>query len=233
MLLEIAAKLRAPFPPEAVGKLPKVTCPTCSNPKEKCDQHKRQKCRGCKAYISTQHVHLDYVGHAHVRERLLEADPDWNWEPLSLNPSTGLPQMDENGGLWIKLTVGGKTMLGYGDAPGKRGGNAVKECIGDALRNAGQSFGIALDLWKKEPAGAEAAEGGVPVRQVERPVQTDTERANELRGQIKVIGKNKGLDIGAVTDEFSSWSQGQSILTANPATLIEFKDYLQRKEAAA
>ena len=41
------------------------------------------------------------------------------------------------------------TRLGYGDSQGKTGGNAVKEAIGDALRNAGMRFGIALELWHK------------------------------------------------------------------------------------
>lgn len=221
----IAAKLRAAFPPEAINFLPRVTCATCSNPKEECQKHKRGKCRQCKAYISTEHIHLDYVGHAHVRERLLEADPDWTWEPVAYN-GQGLPAFDDAGGMWIRLTVGGKTMLGYGDAPGKRGGNAVKECIGDALRNAGQSFGIALDLWKKEPAGHVE---DVPTRQVERPVQTPDDRAKELRGQIAALGKARGKDLGTIGGEFATWSRGeQDIRSASVAVLVEYKDYLER-----
>jgi hypothetical protein len=41
-------------------------------------------------------------------------------------------------------------MLGYGDAAGKKGPNAVKEAIGDAIRNAAMRRGVALDLWAKE-----------------------------------------------------------------------------------
>jgi hypothetical protein len=44
--------LRAPFPPEQVGKLPKGG------------------------------ALLDFVGHADVTNRLLEVDPEWTWEPL-------------------------------------------------------------------------------------------------------------------------------------------------------
>lgn len=51
--------------------------------------------------------------------------------------------------MWIKLTVLGMTRLGYGDADGKTGPSAMKERIGDALRNAGMRFGMALDLWHK------------------------------------------------------------------------------------
>ncbi|WP_198519577.1 hypothetical protein [Microbacterium sp. BR1] len=93
-------------------------------------------------------IHLDYVGHAALTKRLLEADPEWSWEPLGFDDK-GLPALDGNGGLWIRLTVCGVSRLGYGDAQGKSGGNAVKEAIGDALRNAGMRFGAALDLWHK------------------------------------------------------------------------------------
>jgi hypothetical protein len=88
------------------------------------------------------------VGHAALTDRLLDVDPFWNWEPLTADDK-GLPMLDSNGGMWIKLTVCGITRLGYGDADGKTGGNAVKERIGDALRNAAMRFGAALDLWHK------------------------------------------------------------------------------------
>lgn len=96
-----------------------------------------------------QGVVLDYVGHAAVTQRLLEVDPSWSWEPLAVG-ADGLPAFDPVGGLWIRLTVCGTTRLGYGDAQGKKGPNAVKECIGDAIRNAAMRFGVALDLWAKE-----------------------------------------------------------------------------------
>lgn len=49
------AKLRAPFPPEQIGKLPRAG------------------------------VKLDYVGHAAVTHRLLDVDPRWSWEPFALD----------------------------------------------------------------------------------------------------------------------------------------------------
>jgi len=61
----------------------------------------------------------------------------------------GLPVMDDMGGMWIKLTICGVTRLGYGHAGSKTGGDAIKEVIGDALRNAAMRFGAALDLWHK------------------------------------------------------------------------------------
>ena len=93
-------------------------------------------------------IQLDFVGHGFITARLLDVDPAWNWEPVALDDH-GLPLLDEFGGLWIRLTVCGVTRLGYGDSGGKKGPNAIKESIGDALRNAGMRFGLALDLWCK------------------------------------------------------------------------------------
>ena len=93
-------------------------------------------------------IQLDFVGHGFITQRLLDVDPAWNWEPVALDDH-GLPLLDEFGGLWIRLTVCGVTRLGYGDSGGKKGPNAIKESIGNALRNAGMRFGLALDLWCK------------------------------------------------------------------------------------
>lgn len=147
--LDALAKLREPFPPEAVNKLPRVTCENCS--KKNCNQHQRSKCNVCGAYVSTQHIHLDFVGHAALTDRLLTVDPLWTWEPFATDDQ-GAPLMErDNGrpcGLWINLTVAGMTRPGYGSCdPGKP--DAVKELIGDALRNAAMRFGCALDLWHK------------------------------------------------------------------------------------
>ena len=137
----VHAALRKQFPPEQIGKLP----------------------RGG--------ARLDYVGHADVTSRLLEADPEWNWEPMARDTdmtalagyydpeairevvANSLPKfdLDKNGnpvGLWIRLTVGGVTRLGYGSVPSDQR-DAVKVLIGDALRNAAMRFGVALDLWAK------------------------------------------------------------------------------------
>jgi hypothetical protein len=143
------AKLRRPFPPHQISKLPKETGTQAKKRKE--DQATGKwpaKCSVCEGYHHPNAVHLDYVGHAALTDRLLDTDLHWTWEPAAYT-SDGLPAFDRNGGLWIKLTVCGVTRLGYGSADGKTGGDAVKEIIGDALRNAAMRFGAALDLWHK------------------------------------------------------------------------------------
>ena len=132
------ALLRQPFPPHQISKLPKPT--RRDAPKGKCAE--------CGGWHGLPAIHLDYVGHAALTDRLLDADPAWSWEPLSMGDG-GLPVMDSMGGMWIRLTVCGVTRLGYGHAGDKTGGDAIKEVIGDALRNAAMRFGAALDLWHK------------------------------------------------------------------------------------
>lgn len=135
---EALTKLRAPFEQHQISKKPQPT--KKDNPAGKCHE--------CGGWHGLPAIHLDYVGHAALTHRLLDVDPLWNWEPLAMD-AKGLPAIDGEGGMWIKLTVAGMTRLGYGDAGGKTGPNATKERIGDALRNAGLRFGMALDLWHK------------------------------------------------------------------------------------
>lgn len=145
---EQMAILRAPFPPELISKRPTIYCRECRNaPGKICKNHGKVRCNGCGQTMTSAHMHLDYVGHADVTNRLLDADPGWNWVPLSCD-SRGLPQFEEDGGLWIKLTVCGKTVICYGaPQPGKKGPDAIKETIGDAIRNGAMRLGVALGLW--------------------------------------------------------------------------------------
>lgn len=132
--------MRAPFPEHQISLLPKPT---------KKDAPKGN-CKECGGYHGLPAIHLSYVGHAALTDRLLDVDPSWVWEPL--HTKDGLPAFDLTGGLWIKLTVCGVTRLGYGNAEPsnyKDVGSREKEVIGDALRNAAMRFGAALDLWHK------------------------------------------------------------------------------------
>src|ERR1035437_8406321 len=88
--------LRAPFPKELINKLPKGT-----KAQNDCPPGEKVNCKECGGSHHPKIVHLDYVGHAALTDRLLDADPLWTWEPLAYHD--GLPAFDSTGGLWIKL----------------------------------------------------------------------------------------------------------------------------------
>lgn len=232
----MTVKLSDPFEPGDIGKLPKLNCRACSDSKGRgCDKHKVSKCKECGNWLSSAHIHLDYVGHAHVTERLLKVDPDWSWEPMATD-ANGLPQLDGSGGLWIRLTVNGVTRPGYGDADGKRGGNAVKEAIGDAIRNAAMRFGVALDLWKKdkpEPVG--------PPRRDDKPVKpaaaeeqprTEEQIRAGLRNKVMEMHRRRGWSLSSGFADFMEWSQGTEFKDATTEMLQQYVDALVKQEAS-
>lgn len=148
----IAERLRAPFRDNEIGKLPRITCRKCSGAQSKvCDEHTKRQCDTCHQYITERHLHLDYVGHAAVTDRLLQIDPHWTWEPVAFDQDGGpLVRVSGNDAvLWIRLTVAGFSRLGVGIV-GSGSIERDKQLISDALRNAAMRFGVALDLWSKE-----------------------------------------------------------------------------------
>lgn len=168
-------KMRTPFAENQISKLPKPTKAQTDEVKQNFKAGRR--CTICGGWHHPDVIHLDYVGHAALTDRMLEVDPSWSWEPFALDDK-GLPAIDKDGGMWIKLTICGVTRLGYGDAQGKTGGDAMKERIGDALRNAAMRFGAALDLWHKgvlhlEPEDAE----------VQKPVKQDQPAKQQAAAQ--------------------------------------------------
>lgn len=132
MTPEQAAALRAPFPPEAIGKIPKGG------------------------------TWLDYVGHAAVTDRLLQVDPEWIWMPCNCGDKGEplITQRGNDSVMWIELTVCGISRFGVGIVATKSF-ELEKQLISDAIRNAAMRFGVALDLWSKEDlhASSENAEG--------------------------------------------------------------------------
>lgn len=130
-------------------------------------------------------VHLDYVGHADVTARLLEVDPFWQWEPFALDEN-GLPRFDGARNLWIRLTICGVTRIGVGD------GSSLKECIGDAIRNAAMRFGVALELWAKgdrdynrETTAAEAVRPEWYTKTLDLIFHLDAEKKESLRAWME------------------------------------------------
>ena len=166
--LEKLKLLREPFLPHQISKLPKGT-----KAQNECPANEKIVCKICGGWHHPRVIHLDYVGHAALTDRLLDVDPQWFWEPMALKE--GLPAFDTIGGLWIYLTVCGVRRIGYGNAAAatfRTVGDREKEAIGDALRNAAMRFGAALDLWHKGDLHV-VSEGS------ESPSPTNNERLTE------------------------------------------------------
>ena len=195
--------LRDPFPANQIGKLAKG-----SKAQTQCDAKEKQNCNICGGWHHPKMIHLDYVGHAALTDRLLDADPKWYWEPLAFD-DRGLPAFDQSGGLWIKLTVCGVTRLGYGNAESsqfKEVGARDKEVIGDALRNAAMRFGAALELWHKgdlhahledEPEEPKKFGGMSPSELNKQPAPDESEVRKEYLGVVDNIklGLTNGDDV--------------------------------------
>lgn len=211
--------LRKPFETHHISKLPKPT--KAQTDEVKADYKKGVRCDICGGWHHPKVVHLDYVGHAALTDRLLDVDPAWSWEPLALDVN-GLPAIDKDGGLWIKLSVCGVTRLGYGDAQGKTGGDAMKERIGDALRNAAMRFGAALDLWHKgilhmDEEEAPAAPKQAPALKV-KPEPIDIEP-----WVAKMLAATSSKELAAAAKEAWDATQDERITTEHSRILAERK----------
>ncbi len=133
---EMWLELRKPFPKGTVGKLPKPYSSTSQ----------KGKCAECGGWHGLPAVHLDYIGHAAVTDRLnsVVTPAGWNLEPVAFD-GAGNPVVNSHGELWCRLTILETSKICVGD-----GSTSAKILIGDALRNGAMRFGIGLDLWSKE-----------------------------------------------------------------------------------
>lgn len=201
------ALMRQPFAAHHISKLPKPT--KAQTDAVKTDFKKGIRCTLCGAWHHPDVVHLDYVGHAALTDRLLDVDPLWSWEPMAFRD--GLPAFDQTGGLWIKLTVCGITRNGYGHAAGKPNadpGAREKEIIGDALRNAAMRFGAALDLWHKGDLHADE-----PGEDEPKPPAKAAQREPEESAAVLAAGV--AIDLCKTEAALSKWSATNAEMIAN------------------
>ena len=202
-------KLRAPFPEKTIGTLPK--------PYKK-DSPKAQ-CRECGGYHGLPAAHLSYVGHAAITDRLLSVDPEWSWEPLAVD-QMGLPALDREGNLWIRLTVHGHSRLGVGDGP------SMKVRIGDALRNAAMRFGVALDLWSKEEFESAGEFPEQTPAYVSDPTPSDADLA---RQELRAVLEQNRIAPAWAGEQFQART-GTDLNTTTDATAIrELTGTIQKK----
>ena len=162
-----------------------------------------------------QDLWLDYLGHAELTKILIAVDPMWNWRPLEIRD--GAPVINVDNGIatmWIELTVLGKTIIGVGSCKADKDDRA-KELIGDALRNAGMRFGIAVNLWSKAdaatPSTKPVSKPSGPMRppvkqastQISKALVTVVTKAAEKRGEpltvVREIINRQIADISELT----------------------------------
>lgn len=119
---EMRKKLRDPFPPELISKLP----------------------------ATNKRPALDYVGHAAVTDRLNTAAPGWTMSEPQFIVAI-IDGQEHVMGVVCSMTIGTVTRWEVGDVdrPSEYGDEA-KKALSNWIRRAGMRFGIALDLWAKE-----------------------------------------------------------------------------------
>lgn len=154
-------KLREPFPKELIGKLPRKT-----------------KDGGT--------LHLDFVGHAAVTDRLNQAAPGWTFtvdETFHIGPET-----------WVRgtMTIGGVSRPEFGD------GKTPKEAISNFIRRAAMRFGVGLDLWSKEEL-----QGGVPA-EASRDGWDSEAYGEGAKGSPESSGSGEGIGVSSLSGQASS-----------------------------
>lgn len=145
-------------------------------------------------------ITLDYVDHATVTRMLIDIDPLWTWEPMGINEH-GQPiiDTDDNGApraIWIYMTVHGKTIPAVGtiERPGMKGyGDALKELIGDALRNGALRFGVCGGLWAR--SNWDDATSPVAPTMTSILQELDADKRKKVKESLNLEGTPKLADI--------------------------------------
>ena len=164
-------------------------------------------------------MQLRYLSHVWVSRAFSEIDPEWTWAPMSYDDA-GQPVLERDSqgqpvGMWITLTICGTTIPGYGSVdPGKR--DAIKELIGDALRNAGMRRGVAGSLWTKEKPSKKAP-------RKKEPLPAAVERNLEhLRAQVDPPETGAGKELyDRLCEEYSQEIVNGALATHGVSTFSE------------
>lgn len=206
------AALQAPFTGDEIGKLPK-------GPKIQGGNHPRCNVCGSK-HPAEGYFHVDYVGHAHITERLNSVDPGWRMRKGPIQFDTrGMAYME------VELTVLGVTREEVGCA---ETGLAEwpKLLYSDCLTRAAMRFGLALDLWKKVKGGGEyRVPGGEPTRRSEGQggARGGSGAGGAPKTQSPSVGvlfdqlRNLASTLGAGKDEWDNWKVDTGFSTAMAA----------------
>ena len=125
---------------------------------------------------------------------------------------------------------------GFGDAQGKTGGNATKEIIGDALRNAAMRFGIGTYLWgKSDKAKAELTRMGVdddaPATPSGDAIGSDAPIVRAIYGKKKALGMTDNALTAALKRDFGKEHPGDLTLTEAKALADKMQAAIDKSEA--
>ena len=154
-LAELFSALRQAFDPEEYEWLPQPV--GRDGTKQKCDFCASL---GKSPWHKCPAIHVPFIGHAAVTDRLNRVDPQWNYRPFAI-ADDGTPKIrvyqEESSSkarliLWIWLKVLDVERPGVGDVWADDDTDSPEKIlISDAIRNAAMRFGVGLELWRKDP----------------------------------------------------------------------------------
>ena len=147
---------------------------------------------------------LLYMGHAEVTLALIDADPEWTWEPAAIDPQTGGPVIIKDAArfvMWGRLIVCGKSIMCVGTCEARKS-DPEKELVGDMIRNGAMRFGIGTKLWSK----AVDAEPARPGSRRQTPQNDDSDAVDllerckladeDVKAELRRMAEAEGRKIG-------------------------------------
>lgn len=241
---EVWDRLAAPFAQDDLEKLPKPLKARDDN-KGRCEAGSYYSADGygCGGWHARS-MHLDYVGHAGITQRLNDVlgPQGWDFMPMALTPD-GLPIMSREQ-FWGALTirVEDQEVTKYDVAANY---NGPQEAWGDALRRCAMRFGVGTYLWSKSeaalalkmatdqpPAAPEQTAQQVPAQQQgQEPTQASLPpHVVALRERLMPLGPEQTETIKAWWAE-KSLPQLDHLDPEQAALVISWVDHLENQAA--
>lgn len=220
-------KLRAPFEGAAVGKLPKGK-----------GRGEESTCDICGGWHKQGMFHLDYVGHAHVTQRLNEVDPEWTLEPV-YDPPLMFDFENKLVYMYARLTIGGVSKIDVGcSSTGKA--EWPKDLWSDCVTRCAMRFGVALSMWQKlTPVQDQSHEVDRPARAAQSqraassqspaqppPPAPATPVDPDLVALLEVLqGDVDALDM-ASKEDWVAWKQGHAGWHKSMDTVLDARNFV-------
>ena len=239
---EVWAALAAPFAQDDLEKLPRQLNSRDDN---------RGRCEAGNYYSADGHgcggwharaMHLDYVGHAGITQRLNDVlgPQGWDFAPMAMTPE-GLPLM-RGGEFWGALTirVEDQEVTKYDVAANFQG---VQEAWGDALRRCAMRFGVGTYLWSKSEAAlslkmaTDQAPEPPAQPQQQAPAQQPQQQARQTPQHVVALNTRLEALNPDQTALIRSWWAEKSLpflvdLTPDQASLVaSWVDHLEQQVA--